>query len=267
MAIKSTNLFIFLVVSILLLSFNSNPSAAVQLIPMQQIGEDSTGDGSWGFDIVSAYAGSFDELLMLTVVYAEPAGPDLYSNTTIRNANGDLFLIMAASGEFNNFVFLTGATSLEDDSKNMDEGGIVLYEETWRVHANYTELTFFVDWMDIGGEGPIDIVFWTGRPMDNPDKLPNTGHLSFDSVETVDTTGYLDDPTITTTTIYEEPNSGELGSPTTISVTEDNGDDGSNQTVTPDTQEEIQLTDLIPLSNTFALGLVIMYLGYRKSQR
>ena len=86
---------------------------------MEQIGEDSAGDGGpLGLDILSAYAASFDGLLMLTVVYAEPIEWDLLSNTTIRNANGDLFLVMAASGELNNFVFLTGATSLEDDSKN-----------------------------------------------------------------------------------------------------------------------------------------------------
>jgi len=138
-------------VIIVLISSNSKVNAVVQLIPMQQIGEDTIGDGaSFGYDISLAYAANFDGLLMLTVEYAEVGEWDLYSNTTLRNGNGDLFLIMAASGIDNNFVLLTGATSLEDDSLNADEGGVIFYEETWRVYTNYTAITFFVDWTDIG---------------------------------------------------------------------------------------------------------------------
>lgn len=256
---------IFLIfVCIILANGNSRTNAIVQTIPMQQIGEDTIGDGSYGFDITSAYAASFNGSLMLTVVYAEPGEFDLFSNTTLRNAKEELFLIMAAFGEYNNFVYLTGATSLEDDSKNADENGVVWYEETWRVHANYSELTFFVDWEDIGGEGPIDLVFWTGRPMDNPDKLPNTGHLSFDGVKTVDTTGYLDNPEITTTTIIEEPTDG-ITSP--INNDTSNEDRDSSSIETPDTQEEIQLTDLLPLSDAYIFGLMIAYMGYRKTRK
>ena len=276
MNIQKIKRFFSLSIFILLLKYGSNTTAAVQQIPMQQIGEDTTGDGSFGFDIITAYAGSFDGLLMLTVVYAEPAGPDLYSNTTIRNANGDLFLVMAASGEFNNFVILTGATSLEEDAKNSDIGEILFWEDTWRAHVNNTELTFFVDWINLGGEGPIDIVFWTGRPQDNPDKLPNTGHLSFDGVAAIDKIGYLDDPERTTTTIIIFPTSESdpVSSTsqtliTTITVTEDNTSQvvSSNQTETPNTEAVIQISDIIPLSKTYVLGLIVMYLVIRKIRR
>ena len=146
----------FLILSILIISFNTNTAANIQIIPMQQIGEDATGDeGIFGLDIVSIFAASFDGLLMLNVVYDSLGEWELYSNITLRNSLEDLYLIQAASGEFNHFVGVYGATSLEDDSKNTNDGVGAFYSEEWRVHTNFTGITFFVDWDDIGGEGPV----------------------------------------------------------------------------------------------------------------
>lgn len=189
------------IIALMLLSSNSSTSASPQFIPMQQIGEDSLGDGpNLGYDISSAYAASFNGLLMITVVYEKIGGWGLFSNTTLRNSNGDLHLIMVHSG-----VSMVDATSLEDDSLNTNDETYFSYQENWRVHTNLTEITFFVDWSDIGGEGPVDLVFWTGRPLDNPDKLPNTGHLRFDGVQTVDKIGYFDEFPISTTSVFENP--------------------------------------------------------------
>ncbi|OLS19499.1 MAG: hypothetical protein HeimC2_41060 [Candidatus Heimdallarchaeota archaeon LC_2] len=240
----------FLILTIFLISSNSNLRANNQVIPMQKIGEDTVGDETFGLDIVSAYAASFDGLLMLTVVYSTPGEWNLYSNITLRNSFEDLYFIQAAYGEYGNLLLVAGATSLEEDSKNANDGEEIFYTEEWRVHTNYTEITLFVDWADIGGEGPIDLVFWTGRPLDNPDKLPDTGHLSFDGVKTADTIGYLDDPFRDSTTIV-----GPTNSETTVTITQNI------------TSSQTDLSVTLPLSNSFITGFAIVYLGYHRKQK
>ena len=56
---------------------------------------------------------------------------------------------------------------------------------------HFFSLSFFINWDLIGGEGAIDLVFQTDSSEHDPDKLPNTGFLTFDGVTSSDKAGFL----------------------------------------------------------------------------
>ncbi|MHA2099720.1 MAG: hypothetical protein ACW99A_13675, partial [Candidatus Kariarchaeaceae archaeon] len=90
----------------------------IDIVQLQKLGDDDTGDsGSVGLDIVSSYGGSTNQMLMLLVEYKSRIGSGLQSLVTLRNTNGDIFLIKATSMSLGKSISIYEATSLDTENK------------------------------------------------------------------------------------------------------------------------------------------------------
>lgn len=263
--ISSVLIASFVLIGLLCINGSSSSSQSISLnslVPMELVGEDETGDGG-SLDIVSAYMGDTDQFLLFIVEYAGPSEYFLWSNVTLRNEAGQLFLILAFWSQDSNNVLVTHATSLEEDNWNTGEEDLLVFYEN-RILNNYTEIQFYVDWEVFGGPQEMDVVFWTDRPISGAfDRLPNEGYITYVGVNGTDTEMYIGAEVDQTTSAILSFSSSELSSNDISSdlqtVTEEVGVSG-NDTVT----EEGLGFDL-PVSRAFIipfLGLII----YRKKK-
>ncbi len=234
------------------------------LVDMEAVGSDATSDSGDTIDINRAYMGDTNNYLHFIVVYETLYDWGGFANVTIRNSNGEVYLIMAFIMNNEPMLLLTLAPSLEDPINVNESLYFVDHSKAGRVTFNYTEIAFYINWEDIGGKGSVDVIFWTGLPSYTfYDRMPDTGFITYSGVNNVDTEGYIDeDDSVQTSTNETIINSTTITSANSKDITD--VDDYWNTTYNNDQETTSDNTNRLrvdfPMSHIFVIALLAVYI-------